>query len=1072
MHDTTTRHEQGHQTEQRAAEIEHDPAEQATFAGLSRGLLEQNAPARSLPGDLRAGMERSFGADFSGVRVHEDGAADALGADAYAAGKDLHFARGQYDPGSHSGRELIGHELAHVVQQDHGAPAGQGRGVELEGSPALEREADEAGARAARGEPARVLGASSGLQLKGPFSKVKSFFKDGDRTFLDAARDQEAPVVAAERVVALQERLEAKAELRFKTSEDGGLVERLEQAASNEVEQIAEHDSTATDTQKDDVKAGSDAIARRSKAVKRAVSHRAKEIAEELAKDAAYKQAFEDKAIAAFDKVTVSKAPNKKALIAQAKREARAAARRIDEAQYQLAKVKLDEMLLNDKTTIEQSLTTDTRTNVTQRAEDAMQKRGDVDTKVTTIAGETKKPWVDRIEDQVEKYLVSGLGAKGAAWYRSQELKDFRKDMKSAGRKQAITDIDTELSTQTGMGGATKRYVGMDSRTRAYDKAKQSVNSQLEDVAKQGTTEVMTAEQVDELVTAAARQAAFLVYEKDGHMPAARAAATQAAKAKSEALAAGVMTAAKTWKDQIVKGGATPERQDVQDGVVSKVETDEVGKRSVESSIKANTPDEGMSKLGHFFDVMVPERGDALKFKVKLEVPAGPGNVLIAFEGEAERGTRERLLKRQHGGPTKVERDTASLKIQTELKIGYSGALPGVKLEGALGFFLRSDAASTDMCMKAMSYGIYRFLSGAIPPLANLWGGDARKTKAMSEGDPDLDDDVYRSELWAAMIEEQVFKEDKQARVDLGMSLSGGAEVNAGLVKGKGGLRGELMRSYDYDALRMGKRTGPRQRGFLGLPGKHTGPRTHNKVGDDSFDKQGAHDRRKAMHGRTALAFMLEAEVEAAIANNSFVFGGKLKYMPPAEFELEISGGLKLTSADPSDTKTRMIAGICGAGTNIVKSLVGSLRGAVDDDHTEAGGAGNIADLLTRTAGDMDNIAGNQVGQALTQAYQVQTSQSDGVNDTIANTLGTNTNDADPTTKAGAASETTYKISIVIGYPFKLIVKIDEVQTKKLDIGLGGPGLNIEYEKSRRVGQIGVSQGRFHGELMGVSTKT
>lgn len=63
-----------------------------------------------LPNPVRGTMEEAFGADFSGVGVHQDGAADALGADAFAQGEDLHFASGAYSPDTSSGRELIGHE--------------------------------------------------------------------------------------------------------------------------------------------------------------------------------------------------------------------------------------------------------------------------------------------------------------------------------------------------------------------------------------------------------------------------------------------------------------------------------------------------------------------------------------------------------------------------------------------------------------------------------------------------------------------------------------------------------------------------------------------------------------------------------------------------------------------------------------------------------------------------------------------------------------------------------------------------------------------------------------------------
>ena len=107
-----------------------------------------------LPSAVQAKMESSFGADFSDVRVHEGPQASQLGAVAYAQGTDLHFAPGQYNPGTMSGDSLIGHELTHVQQQRAGrVSTPQGKGAPIVADHALEAEADRAGDRAARGEP-------------------------------------------------------------------------------------------------------------------------------------------------------------------------------------------------------------------------------------------------------------------------------------------------------------------------------------------------------------------------------------------------------------------------------------------------------------------------------------------------------------------------------------------------------------------------------------------------------------------------------------------------------------------------------------------------------------------------------------------------------------------------------------------------------------------------------------------------------------------------------------------------------------------------------------------------------
>ncbi|MEK0313972.1 eCIS core domain-containing protein [Cohnella sp. 56] len=123
-------------------------------------LEEEAAPAQrkaerpgALPLDVQAKMEKAMGADFSNVNVHTNSSqASAAGALAYAQGNDIHFAPGQYDPDTQNGQKMIGHELAHVVQQREGRvlPTTQLKsGLRINDDPALEKEADAMGERAA-----------------------------------------------------------------------------------------------------------------------------------------------------------------------------------------------------------------------------------------------------------------------------------------------------------------------------------------------------------------------------------------------------------------------------------------------------------------------------------------------------------------------------------------------------------------------------------------------------------------------------------------------------------------------------------------------------------------------------------------------------------------------------------------------------------------------------------------------------------------------------------------------------------------------------------------------------------
>ncbi len=85
-----------------------------------------NSPGRPLDADSRGFMEPRFGYDFGHVRVHTDAkaaeSAGAVNALAYTVGQTIVFGQSRYAPSTHAGRELLAHELTHVVQ---GAGAGR-----------------------------------------------------------------------------------------------------------------------------------------------------------------------------------------------------------------------------------------------------------------------------------------------------------------------------------------------------------------------------------------------------------------------------------------------------------------------------------------------------------------------------------------------------------------------------------------------------------------------------------------------------------------------------------------------------------------------------------------------------------------------------------------------------------------------------------------------------------------------------------------------------------------------------------------------------------------------------------
>jgi hypothetical protein len=93
-------------------------------------VIDAAGGGAGLPDGVQTDLEGQFGADFSAVRVHTGAQADTLSravqARAFTTGSNIMFRSGEYQPQTSAGRELLAHELTHVVQQATG-PAGPAR---------------------------------------------------------------------------------------------------------------------------------------------------------------------------------------------------------------------------------------------------------------------------------------------------------------------------------------------------------------------------------------------------------------------------------------------------------------------------------------------------------------------------------------------------------------------------------------------------------------------------------------------------------------------------------------------------------------------------------------------------------------------------------------------------------------------------------------------------------------------------------------------------------------------------------------------------------------------------------
>ncbi|MEH2290567.1 eCIS core domain-containing protein [Nostoc sp.] len=144
----------------------------AATSDLETSIQQERGSGQPLSDDIRQPMEQAFGTDFSSVKIHTDSRSDQLNqsiqARAFTTGQDIFFRQGEYAPESHGGKELLAHELTHVVQQN-GSALGRKLLPEQEIKNNIQAKS--------------LLNSPSGYQpviQRNPLDKVKKFFsKDG-----------------------------------------------------------------------------------------------------------------------------------------------------------------------------------------------------------------------------------------------------------------------------------------------------------------------------------------------------------------------------------------------------------------------------------------------------------------------------------------------------------------------------------------------------------------------------------------------------------------------------------------------------------------------------------------------------------------------------------------------------------------------------------------------------------------------------------------------------------------------------------------------------------------------------
>lgn len=89
----------------------------------TQAAIQSPSGGQKMPPSVQRFMEKRFKVDFSQVQIHNDAQSavlnNRLGAKAFTFKNHIHFSRGAYQPETSAGKELLAHELTHVVQQGY-----------------------------------------------------------------------------------------------------------------------------------------------------------------------------------------------------------------------------------------------------------------------------------------------------------------------------------------------------------------------------------------------------------------------------------------------------------------------------------------------------------------------------------------------------------------------------------------------------------------------------------------------------------------------------------------------------------------------------------------------------------------------------------------------------------------------------------------------------------------------------------------------------------------------------------------------------------------------------------------
>lgn len=535
-----------------------------------------------------------------------------------------------------------------------------------------------------------------------------------------------------------------------------------------------------------------------------------------------------------------------------------------------------------------------------------------------------------RIFAEIHGKVCYKLGLERGEWRRSAKLNNFRNTLKQAARSQAYQDIDSQITAalqnaNKATSAGIKDYYAMRAKGEAYTEAKGSVNQVIQELAAEITNHHVNDQTIAALKTAA--QGARTGKAKE----AVKSKADEIIKTKAGTTKGANASVAMVEARKIAKGTAQEDidaRAALETGVKQKTESNQVGQKSIQKVIEADTLEKGFARIASLVDWAVPQPGTDCSLDVQVKVPI-PGAAGVYFTtqvvGSAEKDEEE-------GNPN------ININVEVTLGAGWS-ALGIIDISFQAGLFFDATASTSQKALQLVSYGFYRKFQteNLDSTVANkVWGMNKKQAESMGMTQAET------AETWAAGMEEWLFTTNGQkndAAVEVGFVEKANAKINAGIGTVEAGLKSTQGTTFSANTLGTG----------LGKANK-TQPEIHNAV-------YGLHKNTYSLSAELeALQGLLGGGAEAKLVRASMSVGKQVTSRYTSAIELEIFGKLNTSWAGDTGRAVQIIAGTIASGGNILNTLIKQTQ------QREKGLAGSLTSVGT-DIGYISQNASTSLGQ-------------------------------------------------------------------------------------------------------------